>query len=123
MKILNNIKELFDETEELFDKAEQSLDIEILPQDPDDVKMSWFSPEIHAMLNLKDQLKSYFRNIAPAKDNKASGMAKWIPIVAIILIVIVGAVLYNMNTETRNVLNDVVNQMGQMQNQINNSLP
>lgn len=119
----DNILKLIAETEPLIKEAKKKLVITLEPENPDAIKQSWLTPELHKMMNLQDQLKSFFKNFTPSKESKQTGIAKWIPFIAIGLVLIVGAALYMENNSMKTIINMMQTELQQIHNQINSLTP
>lgn len=86
------------------------------PLNPHDYKRTWDTPELRNMLNLEEQLKSFFKNFTPPKTQKASGLLQYLPLITILLLLVVGFFLYSQQEGMKQVIN-------MMQNQINTVMP
>lgn len=87
------------------------------PLDPNDYQRTWYTPELSGMINLEDQLKSFFKNFTPSKTTgKLSPLMQYLPLITILLLIIVGFFLYSQQEGMKQVIN-------MMQNQINSITP
>jgi hypothetical protein len=82
------------------------------PHDPNTLEPAIISSEVRNAMNKEEWLKSYAKSFTPPQNKKQSFMQQWLPFISIILVVIVAFYMYNQIQATRNVLNDVVNQIG-----------
>lgn len=86
------------------------------PVNPNDYKRTWDTPELRNMLNLEEQLKSFFKNFVPPNTKKVSGLTQYLPIIAIFLVIAVGLIMFSQLEGMKQVIN-------MMQNQINTITP
>ena len=119
----DNILKLIAETEPLIKEAKKKLVITLEPENPDNIKQSWLTPELHKMMNLQDQLKSFFKNFTPSKESKQTGMSKWLPFIAIGVAVLIGVMLYMENNSMKVIINMMQLELQQMHNLINSLRP
>ncbi len=64
------------------------------PLDPNNIKATWDSPENANRLNQEEALGAFLRHAPAITGKKQSGIMQWLPIIAIIVVVIVGFLVY-----------------------------
>ena len=87
------------------------------PRDPRNYMRTVINPSVRYVINLTEMVKSYFATSSPtAASTKKNFLDKWLPYIALGLIVIVAVYFYNNQQQ-------IASWMNQMQNQINNLAP
>jgi len=62
----------------------------IYPSNPDDYQNTWLTPENHKLANLENAFQSYSKGFAPPTGKKQGMIMQYLPLIAIVLVVIVG---------------------------------
>ena len=82
------------------------------PHDPNQMSKNWETPEVRNAINKEEWVKSYAKGFTPpASSKKASGLAQYLPIASVLLVVLVGFYLYTN-------MQELANQMAIMDNMI-----
>lgn len=79
------------------------------PLNPNDIKATWDSPENANRLNQEEALGAFLRHAPSITGKKQSNIMQWMPMIAIVIVVIVGFMVYQQGQH-----------IGIMQQQINN---
>jgi PHP family Zn ribbon phosphoesterase len=120
----DKIFKLIDENDKFIKDSEKKLVVTIDPENPDDVQQSWLTPELHQTMNLQDQLQSFFKNFnKQSGSSKQTGLAKWFPIIAIVMVLIVGVMWYTDSNSMKNIINMMQQELQGIHNQINTMMP
>ena len=77
------------------------------PHDPDDYKINWETPEARKLINLEDSIKAYGKSFIPTTNKKQNALMQYLPIIAIVLVVILGFWMYSNNNSTSGILNQM----------------
>ena len=120
----DKILRLIDENDKFIKDADKKLVVTIEPENPDDVQQSWLTPELHQTMNLQDQLLSFFKNFnKQSSASKQVGLSKWMPFIAIGLVLVVAVVLYMDSNSMKTIINMMQQELQGIHNQINTMMP
>lgn len=87
------------------------------PRDPRNYMRTVINPSVRYVINLTEMVKSYFQTSSPtAATAKQKSLDKWLPYIALLLIVILGWYVFQNQQQ-------ISGWMSQIQNQINNLSP
>lgn len=88
-----------------------------LPLNTNTMDYEWDNPEVRNAINQGELVKSYFATASPKSEKKVSGLMQYLPIIAIVLVVLVAGYMYmQMNSLGQRVDAN----LGAIQNQIKN---
>jgi hypothetical protein len=83
----------------------------IYPVDPDDYRNTWLTPEAHKQMNVEEWVRSYGKGFAPQTGKKQGAIMQYLPLIAIILVIILGVYVYSNFGTISSALNELSNKI------------
>jgi hypothetical protein len=83
----------------------------IYPVDPHNYQNTWVTPEVYKIHNTENAFSSYGKGFAPQSGKKQGMIMQYLPIIAIVLIVILGFWVYSNFTTIASSLTDLTNKV------------
>lgn len=87
----------------------------IYPVDPHNYQNTWVTPEIYRIHNTENAFSSYGKGFAPQTDKKQGLIMRWLPLIAILLIIIVAFWVYSNFNAISGALTDITNRVNTIQ--------
>lgn len=81
------------------------------PQNPNTGEYALLDPSVRKLIDKNETVKAFFKNMTPQAQEKKSTLMRWLPLIGVVVVVLVGFYLYQDSQGMKSVINSMQQQI------------